>query len=197
MDRNDDQRYSYVTDLTIGNVPTGSKSGTPYSYFINDSLTTGPALRRVRLEAAGAADHHARRALHRLHPRLRRAGEQGRQPDHRPQRRPAHGRQVQRELQLLAAVDRGALHHHGRLDGLRPGRQGLPRPPINVLEVNTAAPPTVKPEETWNYQIGTAFHQGPWVLGLDAYYIDFSNFITSPPGGERDHHLRQRRRRGL
>jgi iron complex outermembrane receptor protein len=51
-------------------------------------------------------------------------------------------------------------------------------PPINLLEV-VGSPTSVKPEETWNYQGGTAFKQGRWVLGLDAYYIDFTNYITT------------------
>jgi iron complex outermembrane receptor protein len=60
--------------------------------------------------------------------------------------------------------------------------QGFLAPPISVLEV-TAAPPAVNPEETWNYQVGTTAHLHDWVIGVDAYYIDFNNYITSVTNG--------------
>jgi iron complex outermembrane receptor protein len=55
--------------------------------------------------------------------------------------------------------------------------KGFLAPPIDVFQVTTIA--GIKPENTWNYQVGTAFKRGHWMLGADAYYIDFSNYIST------------------
>ena len=60
--------------------------------------------------------------------------------------------------------------------------EGFLAPPINVLET-TGGPQSVLPEDTWNYQVGTAARLNKWVFGLDAYYIDFLNYITSLSSG--------------
>jgi iron complex outermembrane receptor protein len=55
--------------------------------------------------------------------------------------------------------------------------KGFLAPPLNVLFVNQ--PNSLQPEQTWNYQVGTAF-QNDWLsVGGDLYYIDFSNYIDS------------------
>lgn len=55
--------------------------------------------------------------------------------------------------------------------------KGFLAPPIDVFQVTKIA--SIKPEETWNYQIGTAVQRGRWMVGVDAYYIDFSNYIST------------------
>ncbi|MDE1148898.1 MAG: TonB-dependent receptor [Azospirillaceae bacterium] len=55
--------------------------------------------------------------------------------------------------------------------------KGFLAPPIDVFQVTTIA--SIKPEETWNYQVGTSFQRGHWMVGADAYYIDFSNYIST------------------
>lgn len=54
---------------------------------------------------------------------------------------------------------------------------GFLAPPLNTLE--TGDPMTVQPEETVNYQFGTAYQTKRVSLAGDAYYIPFSNFISS------------------
>lgn len=175
-ERNNDKRYSYNVDLTDDSIPTGTKSGTIYSYFIYDSLTTiqpyvefdwhvtpnftvTPGVRYSDFirdydapvnKAADVAGKHVAADYSQSYTSL--------QPSISARYTITPG------WSAYAQVARGFL-----------------APPINVLEVNTAAAPAVKPEETWNYQIGTDLRQGRWILGLDGYYIDFSNFITSPP----------------
>ncbi|MEC4595123.1 TonB-dependent receptor [Nitrospirillum amazonense] len=55
--------------------------------------------------------------------------------------------------------------------------KGFLAPPIDVFQVAKIA--SIKPEETMNYQIGTAVQHGRWMVGADAYYIDFSNYIST------------------
>jgi iron complex outermembrane receptor protein len=55
--------------------------------------------------------------------------------------------------------------------------RGFLAPPIDVFEVNQIA--ALKPETTWNYQIGTAVHRPRWMLGADLYNINFSNYLAS------------------
>jgi iron complex outermembrane receptor protein len=54
---------------------------------------------------------------------------------------------------------------------------GFLAPPLNTIEVTT--PVGVKPQTTDNYQIGTAYQVNRLSLGLDAYYINFNNYIAS------------------
>jgi iron complex outermembrane receptor protein len=55
--------------------------------------------------------------------------------------------------------------------------KGFLAPPLNVLFVNQ--PNSLKPEDTWNYQIGSTFQKDWLTLGGDLYYIDFSNYLAS------------------
>lgn len=55
--------------------------------------------------------------------------------------------------------------------------KGFLAPPLNVL--NTTAPVTLNPQQTWNYQAGVNYQTDAWSLSGDAYYIDFSNRIGS------------------
>ncbi len=55
--------------------------------------------------------------------------------------------------------------------------KGFLGPPLNVLF--TTKPQGLNPQETWNYQVGSAYQTSRLSLGADLYYIDFSNLITS------------------
>lgn len=176
VDRNNDQRWSATTDLTQGDIPVGTKSGTPYSYFINDTLTT--------IEPYVELDWKVTSALT-ITPGVRYSDfrrtydapvNKDASPNglHTAANYAESFSSVQPSISARYAIEQG-------WSAYAQVAKGFLAPPINVLEVNTATPPTVKPEETWNYQIGTNLQQGRWVLGLDGYYIDFSNFITAPP----------------
>lgn len=55
--------------------------------------------------------------------------------------------------------------------------KGFLAPPIDVIEVNGSR--SLKPEQTTNYQLGTAYATREFTFGADVYYIDFSNFLAT------------------
>jgi iron complex outermembrane receptor protein len=58
--------------------------------------------------------------------------------------------------------------------------EGFLAPPLNTLLVSGGnAPTSLKPQQTVNYQIGTTFRNDRVSLGLDAYYIQFQNYIAT------------------
>jgi iron complex outermembrane receptor protein len=176
FDYNHDFRYSEKTDLTRGDIPTGSKSGTVYSYYINDSLTTvqpyaefdwkvtpnltvTPGVRWTSFRRTYDAPINKAVNLAGLHSAADYAKTYT---------------SLQPSIAARYTIDTGWTAY-------AQAAKGFLAPPIDVVEVNTPTPPSIDPEETWNYQIGTNFQRGRFVLGLDAYYIDFSNFITAGP----------------
>ncbi len=176
IDYNQDFRWSESTDLTQGDIPVGSKSGTPYSYYIHDNLTT--------IQPYAELDWNITPDLT-VTPGVRYSN--FRRDYDAPVNKTASAttglHTAATYAETFESVQPSVAAHYTIEAGWTAYAQaakGFLAPPINVLEVNTATPPSVKPEETWNYQVGTAFQRGRWVLGLDAYYIDFSNFITSP-----------------
>jgi len=54
--------------------------------------------------------------------------------------------------------------------------KGFLAPPVDTFNVNVVSP--LKPEETMNYQAGTAVRAHNWTLGADVYYIDFDNYLS-------------------
>ena len=56
--------------------------------------------------------------------------------------------------------------------------KGFLAPPYSALQIKGEIP-DLKPEQTINYQIGTAGHFGKLVASLDAYVIDFKNYINT------------------
>ncbi|WP_243041196.1 TonB-dependent receptor domain-containing protein [Dyella sedimenti] len=54
--------------------------------------------------------------------------------------------------------------------------KGFLAPPIDVIYVNGSH--DLKPEQTTNYQLGTAYATRQFTFGADIYYIDFSNYLT-------------------
>jgi iron complex outermembrane receptor protein len=56
---------------------------------------------------------------------------------------------------------------------------GALAPNENFFNHTTPGATSLAPEKTWNYQIGTAIQLPDLTLSADAYYIAFTNFITS------------------
>jgi iron complex outermembrane receptor protein len=54
---------------------------------------------------------------------------------------------------------------------------GFLAPPVDVFQVSK--PHAVKPEKTWNYQLGSTMKQDDFTVTLDGYYIQFTNFFAS------------------
>jgi iron complex outermembrane receptor protein len=175
VDRNNDKRWSESTDLTAGDIPTGSKSGTPYSYYILDNLTT--------IEPYVEFDWHVLPNLT-IEPGVRYTDfiRNYNAPVNKTAN--AAGLHVAGDYSgTYTSLQPSIEAKYNILEGWSAYLQvakGFLAPPINVLEVNTATAPPLKPEETWNYQVGTTLQRGRMVVGLDAYNINFSNFITSP-----------------
>ncbi len=55
--------------------------------------------------------------------------------------------------------------------------RGYLTPPLNLF--SSTLPVEVQPSTTWSYQIGTVYQRSWLSLAADAYYIDFSNNISS------------------
>ena len=169
FEHNVDNRFSYSADLTLGGVPTIGKFGTAYTYQINDSLiTTQPyiefdwqPLPNLTI-IPGVRYTNDQRAMDSLLNKVKPPA-------------PAHF------SESYDAVQPSVAARYTIMPGWTAYAQaasGFLAPPINLLEV-VGGPTSVKPEQTWNYQAGTSFKKGRFILGADVYYIDFSNFITT------------------
>ena len=55
--------------------------------------------------------------------------------------------------------------------------EGFLTPELNLF--STTAPTSLQPSTTWSYQVGTVFQRRWLKLGVDAYDIDFHNYISS------------------
>jgi len=179
VDYNRDFRWSETTDLTKGNIPVGSKSGTPYSYYINDTLTTvQPYVEfdwNVTPNLTVTPGVRYSDFMRGYDAPVNKTANPTTGPDaglHEPASYNESYQSLQPSIAARYTIQPGWTAYAQIA-------KGFLAPPINVLEVNTTSAPSVKPEETWNYQVGAAYQHGPWVLGADAYYIDFSNFINS------------------
>jgi iron complex outermembrane receptor protein len=166
FDSQHDDRYSETVDLTQNGIPVIGKTGTAYSYIYTDLGTTWQPYLEVDLHPIdgltinpGIKYTNYRRDLNAT---LNKTGPNGLtsidydawQPSIAANYRIADGWAV------YAQVARGFL-----------------APPIDVFQVQD--PTDLKPELTWNYQVGTVAHGEHWSLSADAYYIDFSNFLSA------------------
>ncbi len=57
--------------------------------------------------------------------------------------------------------------------------EGFLAPNENFFNFNNPSTTSLSPEQSWNYQIGTSWQTKQLAASVDAYYIDFSNFIGS------------------
>ena len=55
--------------------------------------------------------------------------------------------------------------------------EGFLTPPLNLFSATIAS--SVQPSTTWSYQVGMVFQRAWFNLGVDAYDIDFHNYIAS------------------
>lgn len=167
IERNNDARWSEAIDLSQNGIPVVGKSGTAYSYNLSDSSTT--------IQPYAEFDWNPTQNLQ-ITPGVRYTNFQ-RTLD------AIYNKNTVAPADLKKTYDAFQPSIAARYT-LIPGwsayaqvAQGFLAPPIDLLEVS-GSPTSVKPEQTTNYQVGTAFQRGRWVLGADAYYIDFSNYIT-------------------
>jgi iron complex outermembrane receptor protein len=165
FDSQHDDRFSETIDITQGGIPVTGKTGTAYSYNYTDLGTTWQPYLEVDLHPVsgltvtpGIKYTNYKRDLNAV---LNKGGPNGFigidydawQPSIAANYRIADG------WSAYAQVARGFL-----------------APPIDVFQVQD--PTDLNPELTWNYQIGTVIHGPHWSFSADAYYIDFSNFLS-------------------
>jgi iron complex outermembrane receptor protein len=168
-EQNHDARFSESVDLTQGSLPVTGKYSTPYTYSFTDSLTTTQPYVELEWRVTpqfvinpGFRYSDFERNLDALLNKVKPPTPANFKESYTSAQPSVSARYtIQPGWTVYAQTAKGFL-----------------APPISLLEVTTG-PNSIKPEETWNYQVGTAFKQGRWVLGLDAYYIDFSNYITT------------------
>jgi iron complex outermembrane receptor protein len=61
--------------------------------------------------------------------------------------------------------------------------EGFLAPNENYFTKTDPASTKLNPQQSWNYQIGTAWQSKEFALSLDGYYIDFSNLIGQSTSG--------------
>jgi len=168
-DEQHDKRYSLATDISAGNIPVNSKYGTPYTYnFPHDliktvqpyaefdwtpleSLTISPGLKFSHVTRSVIATFNKTK----------------------PPTPLVYSHSYD---SLLPSI---GVNYAIEDDWTAYGQiaKGFLAPPIDILEVQTIN--GIKPEQTWNYQVGTALRRDKWMLGADMYYISFKNYLAS------------------
>lgn len=168
-EQNHDARWSQSVDLTQNSLPVTGKYGTPYTYNINDTLTTTQPYVELQWQVfpelvinPGFRYSDFERNLDALLNKVKPPA-------------PANFKESYTSAQPSVSA-RYTLQPGWTI--YAQAAKGFLAPPINLLEV-TGGPVSIKPEETWNYQAGSNLKQDRWVVGVDGYYIDFSNYITS------------------
>ncbi len=61
--------------------------------------------------------------------------------------------------------------------------EGFLAPNENFFTTNAPGSTNLSPQQTWNYQVGTAWQTKDLALSFDGYYIDFTNLIGSETVG--------------
>lgn len=94
---------------------------------------------------------------------------------------------VMEGIRLPTAADRGfgavlpsATLHAGLGAGwslYAQGTRGFLAPPLQLFDVSDAATAAISPENTWNFQLGTAWHRGGLAALADVYEILFDDAV--------------------
>ncbi len=165
FDQQDDDRYSYNTDITTG-LPNIGKKGTAYSYSYKDvgwtyqpyielewrpieNLSVVPGFKYTSYTRFLDAQINKSTGV----------------PVNETQTYSASQPSVAANYRIMPTWSVYAQ-----------AARGFQAPPINVFQVNLISP--LKPETTWNYQLGSTFKGKNWSLSGDVYYIDFSNYLS-------------------
>jgi len=166
FDQQHDGRYSYATDLTQGNIPVPAKNGSPYSYDYKDVNTTVQpylqfdwAVTPQLTISPGVKYESFDRTVH--------------GPFNKTTKLPINLDVSYGET--LPSVTARYTIQPGWSAYIQAAK-GFLAPPITVVQQQDVS--KVDPEVTWNYQVGTSARIRDLVVGLDYYYIDFSNFLA-------------------
>lgn len=165
LERNLDARYQLPLDETTGQ-STGTKYGfidnyrlsdrtdtvqpyVQYDWSISDQVTLSPGLRYAQVERSISA------------------------PLNKAEPTPLYA-----DATYHATLPSLSLHDRlsDRWSAYAQVAKGFLAPPIDVIETNGSR--GLKPEQTTNLQLGTAYASRDYTFGADIYRIDFSNYIT-------------------
>ena len=166
LERNLDARYQLPLDLTTGEA-TGTKYGPLYNYQFNDRTDTAQPFVQYDWNVTdtftlspgvrySSVTRQLDAALNKVSPPV-----------------PSYA-------QATYDATLPSLSAHEKLSdewsAYAQVAKGFLAPPIDVIELNGSQ--GLDPEQTTNYQLGTAYATRQFTFGADIYYIDFSNYIA-------------------
>jgi iron complex outermembrane receptor protein len=167
IDRNSDARFSESVDLTQGGIPVPGKTGNPYSYNFKDvTYTYQPYIEFDYKPFPGLV----------ITPGVRYSDDYRRVDAivNKTTKTPYdNGKDFHSLMPSIAAnytITQGWTAY-------AQAAKGFLAPGVSVFQVQD--PQGLRPESTWNYQIGTAVRRPKWFLGADVYDIVFSNYLSA------------------
>lgn len=166
FDSQHDKRYSETIDITQASIPVTGKTGTAFSYDYADLGTTWQPYLEVDFHPVSGLTINPGIKYTSYKRDLNAVLNKGGGPNG------STGIEYHAWQPSIAANYRLAPNWSAYAQVAR----GFLAPPIDVFQVQD--PTDLKPELTWNYQVGTVIHGHDWSLSADAYYIDFSNFLS-------------------
>ena len=162
-----DRRYTYAIDLSQNSAPVPGKTGSAFSYDISDLNTTiQPYLELDIHPWAGATIKPG--IKYSIFKRDYDAG------INKGTKLPLKDTQNYGSWQPSIAINQRIMKNWSAYAQVA---RGFLAPPLSVFQVSSVG--NVKPETTMNYQVGSVYHGRNWMLSLDGYYINFSNYIAA------------------
>ncbi|AHB10654.1 TonB-dependent receptor [Zymomonas mobilis] len=166
-DVQNDRRYTYAVDLSQNSIMVPGKNGSAYSYNIHDINTT--------LQPYLEFDWHPMKGMtvkpgikysyfHRNYDAAINKNTKTALKDN----------QSFKSWQPSIAINQILMKGWSAYGQIA---RGFLAPPLSVFQTQNVG--YVKPETTWNYQVGTVLQKKNWTISADGYYIDFSNYIAS------------------
>ena len=162
-----DRRYTYALDLSKNSIPVPSKTGSAYSYDISDLNTTIQPYLELDI-------HPWKGAVIKPGVKYSMFTRDYDAAINKSTKVPLNDTQHYGSWQPSIAINQRIMKNWSAYAQIA---RGFLAPPMSVFQVKSVG--NVKPETTLNYQVGSVYHGKNWMLSLDGYYIDFSNYIAS------------------
>ena len=167
LERSLDARYQYPIDETTG-AQSGTKYGPAYNYLLDDRTDTVQPYAQYDWNITDRFT---------LSPGIR-YSEVTRQLD-APLNKVSPPVASYAEATYHAALPSLSAHEQisDNWSAYAQVAKGFLAPPIDVIEINGSQ--ELKPEQTTNYQLGTAYATREFTFGADVYYIDFAHYLAT------------------
>nr|WP_241009556.1 TonB-dependent receptor [Gluconobacter kondonii] len=162
-----DRRYTYALDLSKNAIPVPSKTGSAYSYDIFDLNTTIQPYLELDI-------HSWKGAVIKPDVKYSMFTRDYDAAINKSTKVPLNDTQHYGSWQPSIVINQRIMKSWSAYAQIA---RGFLAPPMSVFQVKSVG--NVKPETTLNYQVGSVYHGKNWMLSLDGYYIDFSNYIAS------------------